>query len=65
MRFDTEDTKQVLALFDKEDIQYINFNYLTNKYLNNDILNNNNKNSKTNSKAKIKKLGGRNDKSRK
>ena len=31
MRIDTDDIKQVLALFDKEDIPYINFEYLIKK----------------------------------
>lgn len=54
-----EDVKQVLALFDKKDIQYINFEYLCNKY---DIVSN--YNLGCNSKVKKKTLGGRNDKSR-
>ena len=59
MSINTEDIKQVLAMFDKEDIPYINFEYLINK----NIL----KSEKTNKKhnIKIKKLGGRNDKPRK
>ena len=30
MRIDEDDVRQVLALFDKEDIPYINFEYLLN-----------------------------------
>ncbi len=58
MILDVEDIRKVLALFDKEDIPYINFKYLFNKY---EI----NNNTKSNPKIKIKKLGGRNDQSRK
>ena len=60
MRLDVEDIKKVLALFDKEDLPYINYEYLINKYTLE-----NNSNNKSNPKVKIKKLGGRNDQSRK
>ena len=53
-----DDVRKVLAMFDKEDIQYINFGYLGNKY---GIINNN----KNSLKVKVRKLDDRNDKSRK
>lgn len=57
MKIDEEDLIKVLALFDKEDIPYINFEYLLNKYT---LTSNKSKNN-----VKIKKLGGKNDRSRK
>ncbi len=58
MRLDEEDVKKVLALFDKEDIPYINYEYLINKQTIE-------KNTKSNPNIKVKKLGGRNDQPRK
>lgn len=57
MKTEEEIIKQVLALFDEEDIPYINFEYL---YKNNII-----KNKPYKSKVKVKKLGGKNDRPRK
>lgn len=57
MKTEEEIIKQVLALFDEEDIPYINFEYL---YKNNII-----KNKPYKSNAKVKKLGGKNDRPRK
>ena len=56
-----KDIIKVLALFDKEDIPYINFEYL----LNNKIIELNKERRNTNSKVKVRKLGGRNDRPRK
>ena len=53
MRLDEEDIRKVLALFDEKDIPYINFEYLINK----SILENNDKETKSNTKVKLKKLG--------
>ena len=53
MRLDEEDIRKVLALFDEEDIPYINFEYLINK----SILENNDRETKSNTKVKLKKLG--------
>lgn len=61
MIIDTDDIKQVLALFDKEDIPYINFEYLIRK----NILKNDNEKSKDTTLKKAKKLGGKNDRPRK
>ncbi|MBR3162194.1 MAG: hypothetical protein IKF19_05635 [Bacilli bacterium] len=58
MKLDEEDIKKVLALFDEEDIPYINYKYLINNY----ILDNDNK---SNNKVKTKNLVKRNDKARK
>lgn len=58
MKIENKDIQKVLALFDKEDIPYINFKYIINNY----ISENNQKNS---SHVKVKKMGGRNDRSRK
>ena len=60
MRIDEDDVRQVLALFDKEDIPYINFEYL----LNNKIIENNNIKRISKSKVRVKKIGGTNDRSR-
>ena len=54
-----DDIKKVLAMFDKEDIPYINFEYLFNF-----ITKSYNKND-NNRKLKIKKLGDKNGKRRK
>ena len=59
MSINTKDIKQVLAMFDKEDIPYINFEYIMNK----NILQSGKNNQKHN--IKIKKMGGRHDKLRK
>ena len=56
-----EDVKKVLALFDKEDISYINFEYL----INHNILESNNKKRNIDSHVKVKKMGRRNDRSKK
>lgn len=61
MIIDTDDIKQVLALFDKEDIPYINFEYLIRK----NILKNDNEKSKDTTLKKTKKIGGKNDRPRK
>lgn len=53
MRLDEEDIRKVLALFDEKDIPYINFEYLINK----SILENNDRETKSNTKVKLKKLG--------
>ena len=53
MRLDVEDIRKVLALFDEKDIPYINFEYLINK----SILENNDRETKSNTKVKLKKLG--------
>ncbi len=54
-----DDIKKVLAMFDEEDIPYINFEYLFNFIPKGDGKNNNNR------KLKIKKLGDKNGKRRK
>ncbi len=61
MRIDTDDIKQVLALFDKEDIPYINFEYLINK----NILQKENERNKNIPLKKTKKIGGQNVRPRK
>ena len=61
MRIDTDDIKQVLALFDKEDIPYINFEYLIKK----NILKNESERNKDTSLKKTKKIGGKNVRPRK
>ena len=61
MIIDTDDIKQVLALFDKEDIPYINFEYLIRK----NILKNDNEKSKNTTLKKTKKIGEKNDRPRK
>lgn len=54
-----KDMKKVLAMFDQEDIKYIDFKYIKNKY---DIIYD--KNTNYNSKVKVKKLGGKYDRTR-
>lgn len=61
MRIDTDDIKQVLALFDKEDIPYINFEYLIKK----NILKNESERNKDTSLKKTKKIGEKNVRPRK
>lgn len=61
MRIDTDDIKQVLALFDKEDIPYINFEYLINK----NILQKENERNKDIPLKKTKKIEGQNVRPRK
>ena len=57
MKLDEKNIKQVIALFDDEDIKYIDFEKLYN-----DILFNDNDTKKdVNSKVKVKKLGDKND----
>ena len=62
MEVNEEDVKKVLALFDKEDIPYINFEYLINKNI---IESSNNINRSSNPIVKARKMGGKNDRSRK
>lgn len=60
MKITWEDIQKVLAMFDEEDIKYIDFGYLNSKF---DIIDN--KEIKHNPKIKAKKLGGKDDKRRK
>ena len=61
MKVTMEDIRKVLALFDKEDIPYINFDYL----FNHKILECDNTENKSDYFVKIKKRGGKYDRSRK
>ena len=61
MKINTEDIKQVLAMFDKEDIPYIDFEYL----INNNIIERDNTKKSSNHHVKAKILGGNNDRTRK
>lgn len=54
-----EDIYKVLALFDKEDIPYINFEYLVNRR----IIESNMIKKNIKSHIRIKKRGGKNDRS--
>ena len=60
MKMNEEDVKKVLALFDDEDIPYINFDYL----IQNNIIEFDNVQNKK-SPIKVRKLGGRNDRTTK
>ena len=60
MKMNEEDVKKVLALFDDEDIPYINFDYL----IQNNIIEFDNVQNEKNP-IKVRKLGGRNDRTTK
>ena len=53
MKVEEDDIKEVLALFDKEDIKYINFEYL----INNKIIEMNMTKRKIDDKVKVRKKG--------
>ncbi len=59
MEVDKENIKKVLALFDEEDIQYIDLDNLNN------LLDNDDSKKDNNSNVKVKKLGDKNDRRRK
>lgn len=57
MKLDEKNIKQVIALFDDEDIKYIDFE----KLYNDSLLGDNDTKKDVNSKVKVKKLGDKND----
>lgn len=60
MKVEEDDIKEVLALFDKEDIKYINFEYL----INNRIIEMNMTKRKIDDKVKVRKKGDEIDRTR-